>query len=192
MAHGKFNNHLLRAAAALLLCVVLSASLLFGRLSEYSATDHTQYIPLTKSNAVTNVMIGTEGGEFRRAGGFDPDHPVMMSANPILTSVWFRVVDENTIWKGNTDVEIFRVSYQNGEGQAFVKSGRGDKVIAPGSANSYSFALENTADGPVDYRMSMKAYISANGLTIPVEAKVTRDADHKYLLGSADSYADIR
>ena len=72
MANEKSYTRRLRAAAALLLCVVLSAAMLFSRLAAYSMQDHRQYIPLTKSNGITKVLTDEEGSEakVRSAGDF--------------------------------------------------------------------------------------------------------------------------
>ena len=191
MANRKPYTRQLKAAAALLLCVVLSGAMLFSRLVSYTKADTRQYIPLTRSNGITTVLVDGEDGIFVRAEGFNPNRPVLLAAEPVRMADWFRVTDEDTVWKGNTQVEIFRVSYKNGQGQVTVKSSRGDNLIAPGTENSYTFALENTANGPVAYSMSMKAYFSSADYIIPVEAKVTRDTDKKYLLGSAVSYDDV-
>lgn len=191
MATGQSHTRRLKAAAALLLCVMLSASMLFSRLVSYTKADTRQYIPLTRSNGITTVLVDGEDGTFVRAEGFNPNRPVLLAAEPVRIADWFRVTDANTVWKGDTQVEIFRASYQNGEKQVTVKSGDGDKVIAPGTENSYTFALENTAKGPVEYSMSMKAYLSSKDYTIPVVAKVCRDTDKKYFLGSDKEYADV-
>lgn len=192
MANRKPYTRQLKAAAALLLCVVLSGAMLFSRLVSYSMADPRQYIPLTESNGITTVFaVQRDTGLSWKSGGFDPNRPVLLAASPFLSASWFQVTDDNTIWKGDTQVEIFRVSYKNGQGQVTVKSSRGDKVIAPGTENSYAFALENTANGPVAYSMSMKAYLSSDDHTIPVVAKVRRETDHAYFLGSAGEYKDV-
>ena len=184
---GQLHKRRLRAAAALLLSVVLTGSLLFSRLVGYTAADDTRYIPLTQSNGITQVLTGQPDGTF--AAAVDFSHPTLLSAGPVD---WFRVKDRNTVWRGRTQVEIFRVSYENGENQITVNSGRGDKIIAPGTENSYTFALENTAQDSVEYALSMKAWFSLDGsYPIPVEVKVTRDVGRRYLLGSADEYEDV-
>ena len=157
MANGQSHTRRLKAAGMLLLCVILSAAMLFSRLVSYTKADTRQYIPLTRSNGITTVLVDGEDGTFVRAEGFNPNRPVLLAAEPVRMADWFRVTDKDTVWKGNTQVEIFRASYANGESQITVKSSDGDKLIAPGTENSYTFALENTADGPVAYSMSMKA-----------------------------------
>lgn len=189
---NQLHNRGMRAAAALLLCIAITAALLFSRLTGYAVTDPRQYIPLTRSNGIT-LVSACQGntGLSRKSSGLASHRPVLLAASPFLTGSWFRVTDENTVWNGNTQVEIFRVSYENDGGEITVRSGNGDKVIAPGTENSYTFALENTADGPLEYELSMKAYLSDGSRTIPVQARVRRDPDGQYLLGSETSYADV-
>lgn len=186
------NNRGLRAAAVLLLCVALTAALLFGQLVGYAEKDTRQYIPLTRSGGITTVhTVQDDASLSLKPVGVVPNRPMLLVASPFLTAGWFRVADDNTVWNGNTQVEIFRVAYENGENQITVRSNEGDKVIAPGTENSYSFALENTADGPVEYSMTMKAYFSHEDYPIPVEVKVSRDTDKQYLLGSQTQFQDV-
>ena len=181
----KQNKGVLTTVISLLLCVVLSATMLFSRLTAFAAEDTRHYIPLTQSGGLTVVRTGhMEEGVFYGDSLYVPGRP------PLLTANWFRVTDENGVWQGQTNIEIFRISYENGAGKVTVNSGNGEKVIAPGTANDYTFALENTCNENVKYEMTMEVYFSDGEHTIPVEARVF---DHKgnYLAGSADAYADV-
>lgn len=180
----KQNKGLLTAVVSLLLCVVLSATVLFSRLTAYAGEDTRHYIPLTQSNGITQIV------QTGAPALYVPGRPVVLSASPFLNANWFRVTDKNTVWKGETDIEIFRISYENGENQITGRSANGEKVIAPGTENEYSFALENTCDENVKYEMSMQAYFTDGTYTIPVEARVF-DYKGRYLAGTADSYADV-
>lgn len=174
----KYNKRIFSAAACLLLCVVLSCSMLFGRMTAFLAQDTTHYIPLTRSAGTTAVTRTGSAAAPLPA----PGRPVLLTA-PMLSASWFRVYDENTVWSGQTQVEIFRVSYDGTGGQITVQSRGEDKVIAPGTANTYEFALKNTAAGPVKYQMSMEAYLQGTDLLIPVQATV-RTGMGEYLCGS--------
>ncbi len=183
----KQNKSRVTSVAALALCVVVSACMLFGRLVNYTAADTCQYIPLTQSNGITHVTA-VDGGEAVRLA---PDSSVLMS--PVVLTQQkpgFEVYDENTVWSGETVVEIFRVSYDNENGEVTVHSRGGDKVLAPGTGNTYEFALENTGNVSLDYTMSMEAYFSNDELPIPVDVRVT-DYQGNYLAGSAESKADV-
>ena len=193
------KRSMLFPVVALALCVVLSASVLFSRLIGYSESQRQLFVPLTESNGVTKV------DSFQRVSAQAPSVQLLSQrseavivpldnedTNPTVKPVnpGFQVEDENTVWEGKTDVEIFRLSYENGEGQITVNSGRGDKVIAPGTENEYRFTLQNTGDVNLDYTLEMEAYFSDGEKMIPVEARVV-DYTGKYLVGSADSYADV-
>lgn len=178
------NNGTFTAVVCLALCVVLSATMLFSRLVAFAPADTRHYIPLTESGGITTVTVS--GDHLSRPYSPRP----LLSASPFLTADWFRTYDENTVWTGETDIEIFRISYENGTGQVTVNSENGDKLLAPGTENSYSFALENTGSNPVKYQMSMEAYFTDGTHVIPVEARVSSH-EGVYLCGSASGYAPV-
>ena len=74
------------------------------------------------------------------------------------------------------DVEIFRVSYANGEAQVTVLSGNGDKLIAPGTSWEYAFTLRNAKDVAIDYTMRVEARVEGmedvDG-SLPVTARLS-------------------
>lgn len=181
----KQNRSVLTTVVSLLLCVVLSATMLFSRLTAYATEDTRHYIPLTESGGLTVVQPINMENTLRA-----PGQPPLLAASPFLTANWFRVTDQNGAWKGRTDIEIFRISYENGAGKVTVNSSDGDKLLAPGTENEYTFALENTCNENVKYEMTMEAYFTDGTHAIPVEARVF---DHKgnYLAGSENGYADV-
>ncbi len=184
----KKNNSTFFAAVFLALCVLLSASMLFSRLVAYAPADTRHYIPLTESGGITTVAVGqrdADGSVTFDKTCYSPANHMLLAANP-----GFRVYDENTVWSGQTDIEIFRISYENGAGQVTVNSANGEKLLAPGTENTYSFALENTGNVPLKYEMSMEAYFSHEEMPIPVIARVT-DYRGNYLAGSAEAKADV-
>ena len=190
----KRNSSTAFPVIALVLCVVLSTSVLFERLAAYSSRDVYQSIPLTKSGGITTVLTGQrdESGNvhFASAARFDPHAPVVLSYSPLLTGTWFQVTDENTVWQGETNVEIFRISYENGEGNVTVQSSNGDKLVAPGTSNTYNFQLENTGSHAVEYSMSMDAYFTDGTYTIPVNARVF-DKYGAFYAGSETETVDV-
>jgi len=101
-----------------------------------------------------------------------------------------RISDGKIVWKTKTEVDLFHISYTNGEGRVVVKSGNGDKVIAPGTENSYSFKLKNTGNVPVEYTVSLEAYMTPAELMVPVEGRM-RQGGKRWLAGSEESWADI-
>lgn len=103
----------------------------------------------------------------------------------------FEVYDDKQVWTTDTQVDIFRVSYVNGEQQVTVNSSNGDKVIAPGTDNSYVFKMKNTGDGAVDYKMTVDAYCEPAGIEIPVDARLSR-YDGEWIVGSKTEFADCQ
>lgn len=182
----KQNKSRALAVVTLALGVVVSACLLFGRLMAYTPADTRLYIPLTRSNGVTRVTV--DGRE--SAAAVYPGPRLLTVTSPLLTAnPGFQTDDNNTVWQGQTEVEIFRISYDNENGELTVNSDRGDKVLAPGTGNTYEFALKNTGNVSLDYTMEMEAYFSHEAYTIPVNARVV-DYQGNYLAGSAGEMAE--
>ena len=102
----------------------------------------------------------------------------------------FEASDDKTVWSTNTQVEIFRVSYVNGEQVITVHSDDGDKIIAPGTKNSYTFKLKNTGNVALDYTVEVDAYFTPADIEIPITGRLNR-YDGKWVIGSKDEYAQI-
>jgi hypothetical protein len=102
----------------------------------------------------------------------------------------FEASDDNTVWSTNTQVEIFRVSYVNGEQVITVNSGNGDKVIAPGTENSYTFKLKNTGNVALDYTVEIDAYFTPADIEIPITGRLNR-YDGTWVIGGKDEYAKV-
>lgn len=192
------SNSILIPIAALALCILLSGTMLFSRLATFVTMQQQLYIPLTESNGVTKVTsnqrlqaLGAQQVRPVANGNIIPldkktnDDTVLVPKDPI-----FKVEDENTVWEGHTQVEIFRVSYENGEGKITVQSGKGDKVIAPGTSNEYAFTLKNTGKESLDYTLEMEAYFSNEEFAIPVVVRLL-DYQGTYLLGNDEAYTDV-
>lgn len=195
----KPNKTSLPVAVVLALCVLLSAALLFSRLMGFAAVEERNYISLTDPSWRTHVSVGQrdENGVIHydtapTAAPIDRDAPVL-TASPVaprLLNGKFDVYDENTVWSASTEVEIFRVSYLNGEGKVTVNSGTGEKVIAPGTENRYEFTLQNSGKVNLEYDMTMNAEFTNGEYAIPVVVRVT-DGSGRYVLGSDDEQVDV-
>lgn len=102
----------------------------------------------------------------------------------------FEASDDNTVWSTNTQVEIFRVSYVNGEQVITVNSDNGDKVIAPGTENSYIFKLKNTGNVALDYTVEIDAYFTPANIEIPITGRLNR-YDGAWVIGGKDEYEKV-
>jgi len=171
----------------LALCVLLSGALLFGRLLTYTTEVRRQSIPLTRSSGITRVVADRLPRTALPVGG----NRVLAAVPRSLTaSPGFSAYDKDTVWSGETHVEIFSLSYDNETGQTTVHSQDGLKVLAPGTGNTYEFALENTGNVSLDYTMEMDAWYSNTEYPIPVQVRVTA-GDGRYLLGSEEEMVDV-
>lgn len=181
------------AVFTLAVCVLLSATLLCSRLVGFAPADTQHYIPLTRSGGITVVREGrlqSDGSVLYPSLRQQLGDYQLLTAKPGL-----KITDANTVWKSETKVEIFKISYDNGSGQVTVRSEDGGKVIAPGTRNTYRFTLENTAGVPVQYTLSMEAWFGKDkndkdAMVIPVQARVV-DYRGNYLAGSADAMEDV-
>ena len=112
-------------------------------------------------------------------------HPSQPPKNP-----GFEASDSQTVWSTDTQVEIFRISYVNGEQVITVKSDNGDKVIAPGTQNSYTFKLKNTGNVALDYTVYVEAYFTLANIDIPITGRLNR-YDGKWIVGGKNEYVKV-
>lgn len=102
----------------------------------------------------------------------------------------FEASDDQGTWKTNTQVEIFKISYQNGEKGVTIQSDNKDAIIAPGAKNSYTFKFKNTGNAALDYTLEMDATVSPANYSIPLTAKINR-YDGTWILGDREQFASI-
>ncbi len=185
--------------ALLLLFEACALVMLGSRLISYSGGPSENVFSLLHSDARTTVRVGYMDDQgnitFPESTATLPTPPSALNAFRLLDESIqgevsdFRITDANTVWQGNTNVEIFKISYQNGEEKITVDGGT-DKVIAPGTSNQYSFTLDNSGEFALDYTMTIKAWFGNDEYAIPVTARL-RVADGGYAVGSEDSYEDV-
>lgn len=102
----------------------------------------------------------------------------------------FEANDEKNVWSTETQVEIFRVSYVNGEQVITVNSDNGEKIIAPGTENSYTFKLKNTGNVALDYTVELDAYFNPADISIPIKGRLNR-YDGVWIVGGRDEYERV-
>ena len=181
------------AVAVLALCVAVSASLLFAQLMDYVAQERQLLIPLTESNRVTAVTAAKKTQTANLSARIPSAATAAYrgdAAAAVMAHPGFHTQDENTVWSGETAVEIFRFSYSNDSGEVTVHSQSGHKLLAPGTSNTYRFALHNTGNVSLDYTVEMEAYFSTPEYPIPVDVRVT-DWQGAYLAGSQEQMDDV-
>lgn len=103
----------------------------------------------------------------------------------------FEASDDTAVWTTDTQVEIFRVSYVNGEQVITVSNDNGDKLIAPGTENSYTFKLKNTGNIALDYTVSVDAYFIPGDIVIPITSRISR-YDGQWIAGDKNTYVDVK
>lgn len=91
------------------------------------------------------------------------------------------------------EIQIFHAEYDN-NGELTVKSDFGDKVVAPGTENSYDIYVRNVGKDPISYILEAQSRITVevNGeqTEIPIEASFYTPRD-SYLLGGDDSLENL-
>ncbi|MCD8364567.1 MAG: hypothetical protein LUC83_01900 [Clostridiales bacterium] len=102
--------------------------------------------------------------------------------------------DEQTVWSGDTQIDIFSISYDNAAGTTTVNSAYGDKVIAPGTSDQYYFRIENDGNVSVDYSLTAEGdatfTLDGESYTIPIQVKFS-DSGKAYLVGSENTWEDV-
>ena len=191
----------------LFVCVAATTFGLMGRMNHYQMDD-SGAIDITGDGEQTGNHGGNSGGgdNSGQATQPTPDAQVTPSApsstspgtaaplpSPTATLIpahpGFEASDETTVWSTDTQVEIFRVSYENDRQEITVNSSDGDKLIAPGTENSYTFKLKNTGDVPVDYTVEVDAFVTPGEYTIPVNTRLAR-YDGLWVVGGSEEWAD--
>ncbi len=188
---------------AVLLAVleVCSISMLFSQLKTFSESSKGTYISLTEGSAGGTVEVGRtdENGHFYKTAQRGALYaPALPAANGGLCPVrlaenktGFSVYDKDQVWSTQTDVDIFSVSYKNGQAEITVNSEKGDNVFAPGTEQTYEFTLANDGKYNLDYILTVEAYYeNTNGLWIPIEGRLSRSPGG-YVVGSAENWPDV-
>jgi len=160
-------------ATVLTLCIIATGIILGGRLERFLSTKEKNVIELTpnlieKSDTTQTVeRVSSEAAKTTYRQTYFPG---------------FEVEDDKGIWESNTEIEIFKINYKNETGDITV-DGMDDKVVAPGTSNTYDFTVKNTGNIPIDYTLSAKVIFSDSELVIPINARF-KNYSGKYLVGN--------
>lgn len=182
-------------ALSLLISVAASTVALSSRIKYYTAVaDVNSMIPLIPDYVTLDELQAAASAKGQiipaRTANRARFAPVNVTYCAPTQETRFSVSDDNTVWDTNTQVEIFKSTYENGAHNITVASQNGDKVIAPGTEHSYSFMLKNEFDVPVDYTVSVKAYCTPDDVEIPVICRLSR-YDGKWIAGDAYNWLSV-
>jgi len=175
----------------LLICVALT-TLAFTDILDVFLPNDNGAISLIPEDTSQTDQSGTDESEpdETESSTTDETHATQSQPTEPEKHPGFEVSDDKAVWGTNTSVEIFKVSYENGEQVITVKSDDGNKVIAPGTENTYTFKLKNTGDVAMDYTVEIDAYFAPTDITIPITARICR-YDGKWVTGNKDVYSDV-
>lgn len=183
----------LMIALVLFVLVVVTAIYVCYRLGVFSGVDEKPYIPLvpTPSTPVTEQQDdATQGASSEEDSQTDATQAATQAATEDTAIPSLIVYDDQQVWSTKTEIELFSMEYENGEEKVTVLSDNKENLIAPGTENSYTFRLKNTGNVSMNYSVTMRAYISDNVTSIPVEVRM-RDFNGNYCIGDEDSYAPV-
>lgn len=177
-------------ALILLVLVAVTAVYVCYRLGVFSRPDERGFIDLMPTQPTEGTGGETEGqGNSATAPSAAETQPSptesTFEAHPEMT-VW----DDKQVWTTNTEIELFSITYENGEEVITVASDSEDKVIAPGTDNSYTFRLKNTGNVSLNYSVMLEVELSDNVTYIPMEVRM-RDFNGFYCIGSEEEYAPL-
>lgn len=97
------------------------------------------------------------------------------------------IEDGQASWEVDTSVDLFKAAYANAQGEITAKSADGEKIIAPGTANSYEFSLKNTGNISLDYTMKLDSMFALTNQELPMQIRL--HSGDRWLLGGANDWA---
>ena len=163
-----------------------------GAVSEYKREQRSVYVRIMLMVNIVFILLlvtlGVIALKVNNALPEDQDIFFVVGKNPS-----FEIGDgEGKKWESGTTVNIFKSSYENGEGKTTIVSQNGDKVIAPGSKSEYKFALFNDGNVAVRYDTNIGFNLLLGGkenneITFPLKVKLYTDTG-KYLIGSESEW----
>lgn len=87
------------------------------------------------------------------------------------------------------EIQIFHAEYDE-SGEVTVKSAEGDRVVAPGTQNSYDLYVRNVGNVPISYILEAQSFLTVTvdgkEVQIPVDASFSTPKN-SYMLGADDS-----
>ena len=166
------NKPLLFAVLSLFIAFVLSTVVLCERIITVFDPTPSAIVSIARNTAVKTTNTEQNGVTVESYGARTED-----------TVSAIKVTSGNMVWKTMTEVNIFKISYENGEKKITVIGGDSDEVIAPGTDNKFKFKIQNDADFNIDYLVTAEAFYSDSEKPIPINVRFS-DEKGIYFLGT--------
>lgn len=168
-------------AAFLAVMIIATAAILAACLFSY--VHHGEHVISLSGGAVTSSQAtGTSGTGTAKTSTKE------ISASQAQKK-GFRVTDDDQVWSTDTPIELFKMSYNNKNGEIIVKSADGNKVIAPGTDGQYTFSLKNTGKNTIKYKVWMESQIASGSTDIPIETRVSGNSG--WILGDSTNWKEL-
>ncbi|MDF9825399.1 hypothetical protein M2475_001854 [Breznakia sp. PF5-3] len=167
--------------AVLLFFIVSTISVLADKLVESSQGDEEIISLFPSKDSTSKVKVGNDTPSSIQV---QSNRNYRTSYTPVTVS------DDKKVWKTQTDIEIFKLSYKNGSDKVSVLSSDGSEVIAPGTENSYTFNIKNNSKSSVKYKMTCEVFVEPENLFFPVEMSFESYTGN-YLLGNSNSFVNV-
>lgn len=178
---GKFH---MMSFAVIVLLVMITDIILFERIGTFSRKTFDTSIRLSSAESVVSTMKISEK-DTPKSEKASPNGSVSKGGEGSSAS------GDKQIMSGSASIELFKAEYKNGESTITAKSLNGEKIIAPGTENSYTFSVINDAETAMNYSLKAKAVMSdgENEIYIPIEVKLY-NYKGEYLTGTQDEWAE--
>lgn len=181
------------AAAVLLICVLLTSSVATASIGLFTYAREPDTVisllpPEEKMAAVQTAAVTALSARSTAVQPVRGSQPAVVT----LSSPRFRAMDTKQVWGKDTSIDIFRASYQNGAGVITAAGRNGNKIVAPGTSNTYLFYLTNDGNAAINYKMHITATVSDNlkNYTVPVRVRLS-DETGAWLCGTADTWENF-
>ncbi len=93
---------------------------------------------------------------------------------------------DSPIYESGNTIDLFKNKYLNADGDITVESANGDKVIAPGTENSYDFKLKNTGNISLDYTLKIDCQFAYDGAKLPVQIRLR--CGNEWIVGDENTW----
>ncbi len=145
-------------------------------------------------NIVFILILMTVGIVALKVGNVLPNNTdilFIVGKNPSV-----EVEDEKESWKAQKNVDIFKASYKNEQGETTVISQDGTKVIAPGTQTTYKFTMYNSGNMAVvyqtdlDFTLKIGAEVQEN-YSFPLKVRLKNESG-EILVGTENGYENVQ